>query len=91
MGEIERGTLVYIDSPNYALLSCAAQTIKSLLDHMLTHSMAATPANQPALLPDSETMAPLGSRVWDLWDSSNVQDFEINFWHNLADHPRLSH
>ncbi|KAJ5806309.1 uncharacterized protein N7503_003911 [Penicillium pulvis] len=90
VGEIERGTLVYIDSPNFALLARAAQTIKSLLDRMLTHSMAAMPGTQPDLLPDSETMATLEGGSWGLWDSSNLQDFEINFWHNLADHPFLN-
>lgn len=90
VGEIERGTLVYIDSPNFALLARAAQTIKSLLDRMLTHSMAAIPGTQPDLLPDSEPMATLEGGSWGLWDSSNLQDFEINFWHNLADHPFLN-
>lgn len=93
MGEIERGTLVYIDSPNYALLARASQTIKSLLDRILTPlpSVAAMPGNQSALLLGSETMATLEDGNWGLWDNSNYQEFEINFWHNLAGHPFLNH
>lgn len=93
VGEIERGTLVYIDSPNYALLARASQTIKSLLDRILTplQSVAAMPGNQSALLLGSETMATLEDGNWGLWDNSNYQEFEINFWDNLAGHPFLNH
>ncbi|KAE8164039.1 hypothetical protein BDV40DRAFT_311126 [Aspergillus tamarii] len=78
VGEVECGTLVYIDSPNYALLSQATQTIKCLLDRMIT------PFNA------SHSMTILNDGSWGLWDDSSFQDFEINFWHNLAEHPFLN-
>ena len=91
MGEIERGTLVYIDSPNYALLSRATQTIRTLLDRMIAPShMTTDSGNQPVLPASSEQMAPLDDVNWDLWDNNGFQDFEINFWHNLAGHPFLN-
>lgn len=62
VGEIERGTLVYIDSPNYALLARATQTIKSLLDRMISpsHNMTTVSSNQPVVLVESEQMAAFG-------------------------------
>ncbi|XHG07179.1 hypothetical protein AWENTII_010339 [Aspergillus wentii] len=91
VGEIERGTLVYIDSPNYALLARATQTIKSLLDRMMfpPHNMTTASGHQPALV-ESEQMAPWDDGTWGLCDHY-LQDFEINFWHNLASHPFLNH
>jgi hypothetical protein len=95
VGEVESGTLVYVDSPNYALLSQATQTIKSLLDRMIfpshiSHSMAATSGNPSVGLAGSGNITALNDGSWGLWDDSSLQDFEINFWHNLADHPFLN-
>ncbi|KAE8148251.1 hypothetical protein BDV25DRAFT_141966 [Aspergillus avenaceus] len=78
VGEVECGTLVYVDSPNYALLSQATQTIKSLLDRMVLPFSA------------SHNMPILNDGGWGLWDDSSFQDFEINFWHTLAEHPFLN-
>ncbi|KAJ6186616.1 hypothetical protein N7519_007917 [Penicillium mononematosum] len=95
VGEVESGTLVYVDSPNYALLSRATQTIKSLLDRMISpshisHSTAATSGTPSVGLAGSENITTLNDGSWGLWDDSSFRDFEINFWHNLADHPFLN-
>jgi hypothetical protein len=89
VGEVERvelGTLVYVNSPNYALLSRTTQTIRTLLERMISHSynMTTTSGDQPVALADSEQMAGLDDVSWDLWENNNFQDFEINSWHNLT-------
>lgn len=94
VGEIVSGTLVYVDSPNYALLSEASQTIKSLLDRMIlplqiSQRMGTTSGNRSAALPGSEPMGTLNDGGLDLWYDSNFQDFEMSFWHHLAGHPFL--
>lgn len=92
VGEVERGTMVYIDSPNYALLVRATQTIKSLLDRMISpsHNITAATGNQPVTLANSEQVATSEDTTWGLWDNNGFQDFEINFWHHLAGHPFLN-
>lgn len=92
VGEVERGTMVYIDSPNYALLVRATQTIKSLLDRMISpsHKIAAATGNQPVTIANSEQVADSEDTTWGLWDNNGFQDFEINFWHHLAGHPFLN-
>ena len=92
VGEIERGTLVYIDSPNYALLIRATQTIKSLLDRMVSplYNITTAAGNQPVALADSEQVPALEDTTWGLWDNNGLQDFEINFWDHLAGHPFLN-
>lgn len=61
VGEVERGTLVYVDSPNYALLSRATQTIHSLLDRMITpsYNMTTASGDQQVALADSEQVGEL--------------------------------
>ncbi|KAJ5115743.1 hypothetical protein N7456_000091 [Penicillium angulare] len=91
VGEIERGTLVYMDSPNFILLTRATQTIKSLLDRMMYpfQNMASELDTQISVPVGSEDIVGLDGN-WGLWDSNSFQDFEINFWHNLAGHPFLN-
>ncbi|KZF23908.1 hypothetical protein L228DRAFT_260654, partial [Xylona heveae TC161] len=93
VGEIECGTLVYVDSPNYALLARASETIKSLLDRIMSPlcNMTTALGNQPDMQVESDQMTTSEDGTWGLWDSNSLQDFEINFWHNLAVHPFLSH
>ncbi|GLB11588.1 hypothetical protein AtubIFM57258_008458 [Aspergillus tubingensis] len=91
--EIERGTLVYIDSPNYALLARATQTIKAILDRMMTPSSDNTMVasdNQIEHPAASEQRETLDDGSWWLWDNTNLQEFELSFWHNLAGHPSLN-
>ncbi|KAJ5136703.1 hypothetical protein N7448_005257 [Penicillium atrosanguineum] len=92
VGEVEHGTLVYVDSPNYSLLVRATQTIKSLLHRMLSplHNKTTATGNQPIELAESEQMAALDDATWGLWDNNSLQDFEINFWDHLAGHPFLN-
>ncbi|GKZ85533.1 hypothetical protein AnigIFM56816_011501 [Aspergillus niger] len=90
--EIERGTLVYVDSPNYALLARATQTIKAILDRMMTPSdnTVVAPDNQHEGAAASEQRDALDDGSWGLWDNTNLQEFELSFWHNLAGHPSLN-
>ncbi|PYH71887.1 Zn(II)2Cys6 transcription factor [Aspergillus vadensis CBS 113365] len=91
--EIERGTLVYIDSPNYALLARATQTIKAILDRMMMPSSDNTMVasdnriEHPTASVQRET---LDDGSWWLWDNTNLQEFELSFWHHLAGHPSLN-
>lgn len=95
VGEVESGTLVYVDSPNYDLLCQATQTIKSLLSRMIcpshmSHNMEGTSGNQGLGHAGSEDMANWNGENWGLWDDSGFYDFEMNFWHGLAAHPFLN-
>ncbi|KAJ5420624.1 hypothetical protein N7465_003143 [Penicillium sp. CMV-2018d] len=95
VGEVESGTLVYVDSPNYDLLCQATQTIKSLLSRMIcpshiSHNMESTSGNQGLGHAGSEDMANWTGENWALWDDSGFYDFEMNFWHGLAAHPFLN-
>lgn len=93
VGEVERGTLVYVDSPNYALLARATQTIRNLLDRMIvpSHNMARAAGHQAGVLVDSMDVSALDDGGLGLWGTNSFQDFEINFWDNLAGHPFLNH
>ena len=91
VAEVERGTLVYLEHPNYALLTRATQTINSLLDRMLSPPngfMAMT--SQQFGQPVTNVLATVNESSWDIWENSGVQEFEMNFWLNLADHPFLN-
>ncbi|KAH7015634.1 putative Zn(II)2Cys6 transcription factor [Ilyonectria destructans] len=87
--EVEVGTLVCKEDANYALLAGATRTIKSLLDRFLCGRMGAQLLSQPSgnSLPCLPTLPSDGN--WNPWDNSNVQDFEVDFWLTLAEHPFL--
>ncbi|KPM44441.1 hypothetical protein AK830_g2066 [Neonectria ditissima] len=89
VAEVEIGTLVCKEDANYALLEGATRTIKSLLDRLLSGRMGAQLLSQPTgnVLPCPPTLLNDGS--WNPWDHSNVQDFEVDFWLTLAEHPFL--
>lgn len=80
--EVEQGTIVKPEDPNYAVLAQAAQTIQRFLD--LIHNedqrlMASTEVSVPNQAEDDYTWAAsLGSEIWDS---------EISFWQSLAEHP----
>lgn len=80
--EVEQGTIVKPEDPNYAVLAQAAQTIQSFLD--LIHNddqriRTSTEASLPNNAEDDYTWAAsLGSEIWDS---------EITFWQSLAEHP----
>lgn len=80
--EVEQGTIVKPEDPNYAVLAQAAQTIQRFLD--LIHNedqrlRASTEVSVPNQAEDDYTWAAsLGSEIWDS---------EISFWQSLAEHP----
>lgn len=95
VGEVENGTLVYVNSPNFALLSRATQTIKTLLGRMIlpfqsSRDVATTSEGRSGALASSENFTALNDGEWAIWDDRGFQDFEMNFWHHLADHPFLN-
>jgi hypothetical protein len=90
VAEVDAGAFVQPHDPNYGLLSSATQTIKSLLNRILSQGIEEWPRPPPS------TSAALGNaslpgdmETWLAWDSSGLQDFETNFWQNLAEHPFL--
>lgn len=106
VAEVERGTLVYVEHPNYALLSRATKTIQSLIGRLFANSF--TPTTPPAVTQqlqheqqprphdyqetfvDPQLEPSIAPETWDPWERFNGQDFELNFWLSLADHPFLT-
>jgi hypothetical protein len=85
--EVEYGTLVYKEDANYGLLAGATHTIKNILDKSLHRSYPAD--NQPLNPVIQVASTDVNNEFWDPWDSNNIQDFEVNFWLTLAEHPSL--
>lgn len=89
VAEIETGALLQPEDPNYALLSAAARTIKSLLDRLIADKFT----TQPDALILTETAAQYPRRYSNeelaLWDMHGLQDFDPGFWLNLSEHPFL--
>ncbi|KAI9166387.1 hypothetical protein HJFPF1_02488 [Paramyrothecium foliicola] len=83
--EVEYGTLVYKEDANYALLAEATRTIKNILNRVsdARHETSRAPLNTVQQIPEAT------NESWDPWDSNSIQDFEVNFWHTLAEHPSL--
>lgn len=85
---VETGVFIHPIDPNYALLSRATLTIKSLLKRLLTRD-----TRQPAQVTETDTLVqdPAGvtPETWNIWDNQHLQDFEVDFWLNLAEHPFL--
>lgn len=90
VAEVETGGLVDQNDPNYAVLSKATSTIKTILSRTLlgqpsTQTLPQPDGNlshNPDALPDTEDWAP--------WTNLNSWDFEMEFWTSLAGHPELS-
>ncbi|KAH7149906.1 putative Zn(II)2Cys6 transcription factor [Dactylonectria estremocensis] len=87
--EVEVGTLICKEDANYALLAGATQTIKSLLDRFLCGRMGAQVLSQPPGTSLLSLPALPNDANWKPWDNNNVQDFEVDFWLTLAEHPFL--
>ncbi|KAF2437233.1 hypothetical protein P171DRAFT_373867 [Karstenula rhodostoma CBS 690.94] len=85
---VETGVFIHPIDPNYALLSRATLTIKSLLRRLLTRDN-----RQPAPVTETDTLVPgpadITPETWNIWDNQHLQDFEVDFWLNLAEHPFL--
>lgn len=89
VAEIEVGSLVEADDSNYKLLISASHTISNLLDQLLHETVGIQKENgnffEPPLLAD------MGNQpVWSPWDNAALQEFEMDFWLNLAGHPSLT-
>ncbi|KAF1979251.1 hypothetical protein BU23DRAFT_576901 [Bimuria novae-zelandiae CBS 107.79] len=86
---VDAGVWIHPIDANYALLSRATLTIKSLLRRLLIKDARQLPGpveTNPSL---SDLAAP-SSANWNLWDNQHLQDFEVDFWLNLAEHPFLT-
>jgi hypothetical protein len=85
---VETGVFTHPIDPNYALLSRATLTIKSLLRRLLTRDtrQLANVAETNTLVQDPADITPA---TWNIWDNQHLQDFEVDFWLNLAEHPFL--
>lgn len=78
--EVERGTVVKAEDPNYAILSKATQIIQRFLDFINSEvSMETMPQLPEELHPDA------------MWGQHLGQDLEseFSFWQGIADHPSL--
>lgn len=85
---VDTGVLIHPIDPNYALLSRATLTIKSLLRRLLSRDARhLPPPPQDPLLQNTAAIPPAD---WNLWDNQHLQDFEVDFWLNLAEHPFLT-
>ncbi|CAG9982671.1 unnamed protein product [Clonostachys byssicola] len=90
VAEIERGTLVSSQHPNYALLTSATKTIDSLLKRLIASSATGVsihnyPQSSSSIVVDQ--IEDLDPGIWNTQE--NLQDFEIDFWLNLSEHPFL--
>ncbi|KAI2904343.1 hypothetical protein CBS63078_892 [Aspergillus niger] len=79
--EIQAGSIIRPQEPNYELMSKAMQTIQSFLDSVTSEPMRAV----PAMTPRSPNLI-----EWSSFPYQQSLDFEIGFWESLADHPLLS-
>jgi hypothetical protein len=80
--EIERGTVVRFEEPNYALISQATQTIQRFLDCI---------GFEERIDPEVQEQVPF---LWDdqwlaQWDH-DPREFDIDFWQGLGDHSSLT-
>ncbi|KAI1456314.1 hypothetical protein F4805DRAFT_458962 [Annulohypoxylon moriforme] len=89
---VENGGLVSEENPNYALLSGAAKPIRGLLTRILSGQPL-----EPAVERKSQAdiciqgEAPPREEQWTPWDEhQNFQDFDMDFWGSLNEHPLLS-
>ncbi|KAL2689144.1 hypothetical protein Neosp_003196 [[Neocosmospora] mangrovei] len=80
VAEVERGTVVKTEDPNYAILSKATQIIQRFLDFINSEpSTEAAPQLPEQVQPD----APWGQQLGQDLES------EFSFWQGIADHPSL--
>ena len=81
VAEVTTGAWIQAGEPNFALFTRATRTIRSLLDSVL----AAKPRT-------SEMPQDAGQGLIEGWDpcaNSQLWEFEMDFWANLAEHPTL--
>lgn len=91
--EVEAGVLIDANDPNYKLFVDASKTIGCLLSQLIVgrlsgpSSGALLPIEAPVLVGTGEAEAAHG---WNAWEANAPQDFESEFWLNLAEHPFLA-
>lgn len=85
---VDSNSLVDVEDPNYALLARATLTIRSLLSRSseATWRDMQRVHRQATVSPRPPTVNLEGSDTWDF----HLQDFEVDFWLNLAEHPFLA-
>ncbi|CAJ0552307.1 Ff.00g062860.m01.CDS01 [Fusarium sp. VM40] len=74
--EITTGAWIQAGEPNFALFARATRTIQSLLDSLLA-------ARSP------QTFSHDADAAWNPYANSQLWEFELDFWANLAEHPNL--
>lgn len=90
VAEVEAGALVHLEDPNYALLARATLTIKSILNRLLPGDISKNATIQWEAHVTSQDQAIHTDEEWVPWDNRSLQDFEVDFWLNLAEHPFLA-
>ena len=75
--ELERGTVVLHEDPNYALFSQATHTIQRYLDRLLEEKTGGTVQEQAPSQLNDQWLA-----EWD----HDPKDFDIDFWQELGIH-----
>jgi hypothetical protein len=89
VAEVETGALVDFQHPNYALLSDATRTIKTLLDRLILSDLARVPEFHPESANPAASLTMMSEDNGVPWTIQDTWDFETNFWHDLAGHPFL--
>lgn len=74
--EITTGAWIQAGEPNFALFARATRTIQSLLDSLLA-------ARSP------QSFSQDADAAWNPYANSQLWEFELDFWANLAEHPNL--
>ena len=83
VGEIQLGTFVGLDDPNYDLFCKAARTIQKFLDSTIADTMhASSEKSRPPELQDADS--------WPTNIDSDVWNFDFGLWDSLSEHPLLA-
>lgn len=88
--EVESGALAQREDPNHALLTGAVQTINNLLDRILKKKFTQEETVRLPISPLDVTLVADAQEDWSTFDVNRLQDFDPEFWVNLADHPFLA-
>lgn len=86
--EIERGRIVKLEDPNYALLAKAAKTIGCFLDSVFSDD-GRNRSGLDISLSNSSPRQATDDNSWAEILGSDAWDSELMFWQALADHPNV--
>ncbi|KAI1321720.1 putative Zn(II)2Cys6 transcription factor [Xylariaceae sp. FL0255] len=87
VAELSAGSIVPRTEPNYVLLVSAARTMRALLDRVLSNDAPQVATNQDMAAVESPIGNNANSMDWLTWEYNTAQDFDIEFWQSLVDHP----